>query len=81
MVIPDHLELFGEVFEEGTKGDYPESVPSHEDIPLTNSTFIINSRLRSHIDCKNILLYAFVAGVCLGPLCEWLHNYIFHICV
>ena len=40
----DCHESFGEVFEKGTKGDNPESVMSNEDIPLTNSKFIIISR-------------------------------------
>ena len=39
MVIPDRHESLGEVFEEGTKGDNPKSVMSHEDIPQTNSNF------------------------------------------
>ena len=34
---PDHLEFVGEVFEEGTRVDDPESVLSHEDFPQTNS--------------------------------------------
>ena len=36
---PDQPESVGEVLEEGTRGDHPKSVMSHEDFPQTNSKF------------------------------------------
>ena len=41
----DQLESAGEVLEEGTRVDHPESVMSNEDIPLTNSKFEFNYSL------------------------------------
>ena len=54
MVNHDHPESLGEVLEEGTKGDNPKSVMSHEDIPLTNSKFnIISPELEGQLTSQD----------------------------